>query len=114
MKIKKGKSFAIYVSNKVNDDVIKFLNKQKNVSEFIISAVEEYINNVETENVKSLSKRVSKLEEILLCDKNYTINFEKHDKYEVPKKETTNDTEIENDMVEDDDDMELLFKQLND
>jgi hypothetical protein len=113
MKIKKGKSFAIYVSSKVNDDVIKFLNKQKNVSEFIISAVEEYLSNVETENVKTLSKRVAKLEEIVLGNKIPKNNFEKHDDNYEENKSPNN--EVEDEIIDDnDDDMELLFKQLND
>lgn len=108
MKIKKGKSFAIYVSSKVNDNVLEFLNKQKNVSESIISIVEEYIRKQESDNLKSLSKRVLNLEEIVIGSNKK--NFKNH--FSDDKISGNNSEPLEEDSSEDDD-MELLFKQLN-
>ena len=106
MKIKKGKSFAIYVSNKVNDNVIEFLNRQKNVSESIISILEDYIRNQETETLKSISKRVSNLENIVMGSNKKVLK-----KHFFNEKNSGNNDEIDED---ENDDMELLFKQLND
>jgi hypothetical protein len=106
MKIKKGKSFAIYVSSKVNDNVVDFLNTQKNVSEFIISVVEEYINTIEPDNVRSLSRRVAVLEEIVLgnSDTKTPVKVVSH----VDSKK-----QYEEEVIKEADDIELLFKQLN-
>lgn len=106
MKIKKGKSFAIYVSNKVNDNVIEFLNNQKNVSESIISILEDHIRNQETETLKSISRRVSNLENIVMGPNKKDLK-----KHFFNEKASGNNDEINED---ENDDMELLFKQLND
>lgn len=103
MKIQRGKCFAIYVSNKVNDNVIDFLNRQKNVSETIISLIDEYISKKDAD-LESLAKRVAKLEELVHNTSPKTHSKEPKHGAKVHAKEVIDD---------EDNDIELLFKQLN-
>jgi hypothetical protein len=117
MKIKKGKSFAIYVSSKVNDEVLNFLNSQKNVSESIISIIEDYLSRAKTENFQSLSKRVSILESKVFGNSKDIQNVDSDMNNNFVFQNTLSPNQDKKDLVDeeldDDNDMEFLFKKLN-
>lgn len=125
MKIQKGKSFNIYVSSKVNDEVLNFLNNQKNLSESIISIIEEHLMRTNCDDYYSLSKRVSLLEKQVFGNLNskpseIVTNFlnettdKKASTMQGSLKPSNQYYEHDDEILEEESDMELLFKQLND